>query len=417
MTSTRAAPPALRSRCCIAGGGPAGLMLGLLLARAGVEVVVLEKHADFLRDFRGDTVHPSTLEVMHELGLLPRFLQRPHDEVRQLNATIGNTEVVLADFSHLRTQCRFIALMPQWEFLDFLRDEADKYKNFRLVLRAEVTEVTMHADRVNGVRAVTPEGGLQVGADLVIGADGRRSVVRAAGGLKVLDIGAPIDVLWMRIPKLPSDPSTTGGRINAGLFLAMINRGSYWQCAYVIHKGGIETIKARGLAAFRADLSAIAPMFAARVEAALPSWDEIKLLSVSVDRLAQWWRPGLLCIGDAAHAMSPIGGVGINLAIQDAVAAANILAAPLADARVSADALTPLLAQVQRRRLLPTRVTQAAQVAVQNRILGPVLDSRTPLAVPWPIQLMGRWPRLAGIPAYLVGVGVRPEHVRSPART
>jgi 2-polyprenyl-6-methoxyphenol hydroxylase-like FAD-dependent oxidoreductase len=413
---TNATTTALHARCCIAGGGPAGLMLGLLLARAGVDVVVLEKHADFLRDFRGDTVHPSTLEVMHELGLLPRFLQRPHDEVRQLHATIGTADVVLADCSYLRTHCRFIALMPQWEFLDFLRDEAEKYPNFRLLLRAEATDLSIQSGRVCGVRVATPEGELTIAADLVIGADGRRSTVRAAAGLQVLDIGAPIDVLWMRIPKLPSDPSTTGGRINTGLFLAMINRGSYWQCAYVIHKGGIEAIKARGLAAFRADLVAIAPLFADRVEAALPSWDEIKLLSVSVDRLAQWWRPGLLCIGDAAHAMSPIGGVGINLAIQDAVATANILAAPLADAQVSADALTPLLAQVQQRRLFPTRMTQAAQVAVQNRILGPVLDSRTPLAVPWPVRLMGRWPWLAGIPAYLVGVGVRPEHVGSPAR-
>jgi 2-polyprenyl-6-methoxyphenol hydroxylase-like FAD-dependent oxidoreductase len=390
-------------------------MLGLLLARAGVDVVVLEKHADFLRDFRGDTVHPSTLEVIHELGLLPRFLERPHDEVRQLHATIGNTEVLLADFSHLRTQCRFIALMPQWDFLDFLRDEAERYPNFRLVLQAEATQLATRAGRVIGVQATTPEGFLHVAADLVVGADGRRSAIRSAAGLQVLDMGAPIDVLWMRIPKLPGDPATTGGRINAGLFLALINRGTYWQCAYVIRKGGIESIKSRGLAAFRADLVAIAPLFAQRVECALANWDDIRLLSVSVDRLAQWWRPGLLCIGDAAHAMSPIGGVGINLAVQDAVATANILAAPLADSRVPAEALTPLLAQVQRRRLFPTRATQAAQVAVQNRILGPVLDSRTTLAVPWPIKLLDRWPRLAGLPAYLVGVGVRPEHVRSPA--
>jgi 2-polyprenyl-6-methoxyphenol hydroxylase-like FAD-dependent oxidoreductase len=407
----------LSARCCIAGGGPAGLMLGLLLARAGVDVLVLEKHGDFLRDFRGDTVHPSTLDVMYELGLLKNFLARPHDAVRQLSAVIGNTPVVIADFSHLSTRCKFIALMPQWEFLDFLRDEAETSRSFRLLLNTEATGVLEQGGRVTGVRATGPEGPLEIAADLVVGADGRRSTVRAAAGLKVRDIGAPIDVLWMRIPKLPSDPSTTGGRINTGLFLAMIDRGTYWQCAYVIRKGGIASIQARGLAAFRADLVSIAPLFAGRVEAALPSWDEIKLLSVSVDRLESWWRPGLLCIGDAAHAMSPVGGVGINLAIQDAVATANVLAAPLADARVSADALTPLLARVQRRRLLPTRLTQAAQVAIQNRILGPVLDSRVPLAVPWPLKLMNRWPLLAGIPAYLVGVGVRPEHVRSPMRT
>lgn len=407
----------LSTRCCIAGGGPAGLMLGLLLARAGVDVLVLEKHGDFLRDFRGDTVHPSTLDVMYELGLLKNFLARPHDAVRQLSAVIGNTSVVIADFSHLSTRCKFIALMPQWEFLDFLRDEAETSRSFRLLLNTEATGVLEQGGRVTGVRATGPEGPLEIAADLVVGADGRRSTVRAAAGLKVRDIGAPIDVLWMRIPKLPSDPSTTGGRINTGLFLAMIDRGTYWQCAYVIRKGGIASIQARGLAAFRADLVSIAPLFAGRVEAALPSWDEIKLLSVSVDRLEQWWRPGLLCIGDAAHAMSPVGGVGINLAIQDAVATANVLAAPLADARVSADALTPLLARVQRRRLLPTRLTQAAQVAIQNRILGPVLDSRVPLAVPWPLKLINRWPLLAGIPAYLVGVGVRPEHVRSPMRT
>jgi 2-polyprenyl-6-methoxyphenol hydroxylase-like FAD-dependent oxidoreductase len=389
-------------------------MLALLLARAGVPVVVLEKHADFLRDFRGDTVHPSTLELLHELGLLREFLARPHDEVRELGAVIGDTPLVLADFARLRTQCKFIAMMPQWEFLDFLRDEAVKYPGMRLLMQAEATGVVSREGRITGLQVRTPQGELQVRADLVIGADGRHSAVRAAAGLVVHDIGAPIDVLWMRIPKHPSDPTTTGGRITAGRFLAMINRGDYWQCAYVIRKGGIAALQARGLAAFRADLAATAPLFADRVDAALPDWEAVKLLSVRVDRLEQWWRPGLLCIGDAAHAMSPVGGVGIHLAIQDAVAAANTLAAPLADARVTADALTPLLATVQRRRLFPTRLTQAAQVAVQQRILGPVLDSQAPLAVPWPLRLMNRWRVLATIPAYLVGVGVRPEHVRSP---
>lgn len=407
---------ALNTRCCIAGGGPAGLMLGLLLARAGVQVLVLEKHGDFLRDFRGDTVHPSTLELMHEMGLLQSFLERPHNEVRQLTGVIGDTAVVLADFSQLSTKCKFIVMMPQWEFLDFLRDEAEKYPGFRLLLETQATGVLEQDGKVTGLRATTKQGPLDITADLVIGADGRHSAVRAAAGLQVRDIGAPIDVLWMRMPKLPADPATTGGRINTGLFLVMIDRGTYWQCAYVIRKGGIEAIKARGLAAFRADLVSIAPLFAGRVEAALPSWDEIKLLSVAVDRLEQWWRPGLLCIGDAAHAMSPVGGVGINLAIQDAVATANLLAAPLADARLDASALTPLLAKVQRRRLFPARVTQAVQVAIQNRILGPVLDSRQPLAVPWPLKLMRRVPWLAGIPAYLVGVGVRPEHLKEEKR-
>jgi 2-polyprenyl-6-methoxyphenol hydroxylase-like FAD-dependent oxidoreductase len=390
------------------------MMLALLLARAGVDVVVLEKHADFLRDFRGDTVHPSTLQVMHELGLLQRFLARPHDAVRELRAVIGDTEVVIADFSRLRTTCKFIALMPQWEFLDFLRDEAALYPGFRLLLRTEATGVLEQDGRVVGVQAVTPDGPLQLLADLVIGADGRRSALRTAAGLKVREIGAPIDVLWMRLPKASGDPSISGGRVNTGRFLAMLNRASYWQCAYVIRKGGIEALRARGLAAFRADLVALVPLFADRVEAALASWDDVKLLSVSVDRLERWWRPGLLCIGDAAHAMSPVGGVGINLAIQDAVAAANVLAAPLADARVSAQALTPLLARIEARRLFPTRLTQAVQVAVQTRILGPVLDSQQPLAVPWPLRLLNRFALLRALPAYAVGVGVRPEHVQSP---
>lgn len=408
----------LNVRCCIAGGGPAGMMLGLLLARAGVEVLVLEKHADFLRDFRGDTVHPSTLEVIHELGLLDKFLARPHDEVSELRAVVGNTEVVLASFKRVRTRCKFIAMMPQWEFLDFVRDEAELYPGFRLIQNAEVTGVIQPDGAVTGVQVTTPQGPLEVMADLVIGADGRHSTVRSAAGLVVHDLGAPIDVLWMRLPKLPGDPSTTGGRITTGIFLAMIDRGTYWQCAYVIPKGGIEEVRARGLEAFRADMVKVVPLFAGRI-GALASWDDIKLLSVTVDRLERWYKPGLLCIGDAAHAMSPVGGVGINLAVQDAVAAANILAAALADARLGRADVTPLLAQVEKRRLLPTRLTQAAQVAIQNRLLSPVLAGRgrdgPPMELPWPLKLMRRWPLLQALPAYAVGVGVRPEHVRSPA--
>ncbi|MDB5761541.1 MAG: Monooxygenase, binding [Herminiimonas sp.] len=409
-------PTTLHTRCCIAGGGPAGMMLGYLLARAGVDVVVLEKHADFLRDFRGDTVHPSTLQVMHELGLLDAFLARPHDKARVLRVSISGTEVTVADFSHLRTRCGFIAMMPQWEFLDFLRDHAVLRSNFRLVMNAEAIGLAEDGNRVLGVRAATADGPLQVTADLVIGADGRHSAIRTAAGLQVRDLGAPIDVLWMRLPMAPGDPTESGGRIDTGHFLAMIHRGSYWQCAFVIPKGGIAAVHARGLEAFRAELTRVAPLFADRVHT-LQSWDDIKLLSVTVDRLERWWKPGLLCIGDAAHAMSPVGGIGINLAIQDAVAAANVLAAPLADPDIDAEALTPLLARVERRRLFPTRVTQAAQVAVQNRLLAPVLagDRRQPLSVPWPVKLLNRWPVLRVLPAYAVGVGVRPEHVRSPS--
>ncbi len=393
-------------------------MLGFLLARAGVDVLVLEKHADFLRDFRGDTVHPSTLQVMHELGLLEKFLQRPHDEVRELRATVGSTEMVLANFSRLRTHCKFIALMPQWDFLDFLRDEAARFPTFRLMQNAEVTGVIedTHTGLVTGVRVDTPEGLLQVNADLVIGADGRHSRVREAAGLVVRDLGAPIDVLWMRLSKLAGDPSASGGRINTGVFLAMIDRGTYWQCAYVIPKGGIEAIRARGLEAFRADVVRVAPLFAGRI-GELGSWDDIKLLSVTVDRLEHWYRPGLLCIGDAAHAMSPIGGVGINLAVQDAVAAANILCVPLAGPG-NAAGLLPCLAAVEKRRLFPARVTQAVQVAVQNRLLRPVLESGAhasqDMKVPWLLRLLGRSPWMQSIPAYAVGVGVRPEHVKSP---
>lgn len=406
-------PMMFDTRCCIAGGGPAGMMLGLLLARAGVEVVVLEKHADFLRDFRGDTVHPSTLEVIHELGLLDAFLARPHDKARVLQVTMGGVRLAIADFSRVRATCPFIAMVPQWEFLDFLRDEAERHPNFRLIMDAEVTALIEDSGRIAGVHAHTSSGPLQVMADLVIAADGRRSAVRAAAGLPVRNLGAPIDVLWMRIPMAPGDPSESGGYIGSGHFLATIHRGQYWQCAYVIAKGGIDRLRARGLDAFRAELARVAPLFAGRMDC-LAGWDDVKLLSVTVDRLERWWRPGLLCIGDAAHAMSPIGGVGINLAIQDAVAAANLLAGPLSDAATGSGALTALLARVQRRRMFPTRVTQAVQVAIQNRLLVPILSGQRngSISVPWPLRLLNRWPLLRALPAYAVGIGVRPEHVR-----
>lgn len=400
---------AIHTRCCIAGGGPAGMMLGLLLARAGVPVVVLEKHADFLRDFRGDTVHPSTLEVLHELGLLDAFLQRPHDKAYDIHVEIGNETAYIADFRRLRTRCGFIAMVPQWEFLDFLRDEAERHPGFRLLLKAKAEGLLEEGGRVSGVRASTADGPIEIHADLVVGADGRGSTLREQSGQQVMDLGAPIDVLWMRIARREGDPVGSGGRIGTGRFMAMIDRGAYWQCAYVIHKGGIEAIRARGLEAFRGDVAALAPVFAGRIAQELPDWEAVKLLSVRVDRLAQWWKPGLLFIGDAAHAMSPIGGVGINLAVQDAVAAGNILGPVLRDASVRD--VTPWLARLQQRRLWPTRVTQAVQVAAQSRLIDPLLDSTQPPRMPFALKMLNRFPALRAIPAYAVGVGARPEHV------
>jgi len=399
------------TRCCVAGGGPAGMMLGVLLARAGVHVVVLEKHADFLRDFRGDTVHPSTLEVMYELGVLDDFLARPHSELREVRGMIGDERVTLADFSHLPVHAPFIAMMPQWDFLDFLAEQGRRYPTFQLVMQAEVFELIERDARVVGVRAQTPGETLDIYANLVVGADGRSSTVRSLGRLPVQDVGAPIDVLWMRLSKKPADSATAAlGNVRNGHVFVMLDRGDYWQCAYVIPKGGYDELRRGGLDAFRAEIVGVVAFLWDRVRE-IRSWDDVKLLTVKVDRLPQWHRPGLLCIGDAAHAMSPVGGVGINLAIQDAVAAANILWEPLQRGVPSAADLQA----VQRRRELPARITQRAQVYVQEHVLFRTLKSGVPTKLPLVAKLLNRYPALRRIPARLVGLGVRPEHVRTPA--
>ena len=402
-------PDPINTRCCIAGGGPAGMMLGFLLARAGVGVVVLEKHTDFLRDFRGDTIHPSTLEIMHELGLLEAFLRLPHQELRTLTGLVGDTRVALADFTHLPTRCKFVALMPQWDFLNFMAERAKTYPAFKLMMGAEATDLLFSGERVTGCRVQTPDGLIDIRAEITIGADGRHSKVRARANLPVRDLGAPMDVLWMRISRRVSDPAEALGRIEAGRMLVMIDRGDYWQCAFVIPKGSADHVRQRGLLEFRSTIRDLAPWVGERVDE-LKTWDDIKLLTVAVDRLTRWYRPGLLCIGDAAHAMSPIGGVGINLAIQDAVAAANILAVPL-----RAHAMAPhYLRAVQKRREWPTRVTQAIQVFVQNRVIARALGSTQKPTPPLAAKLLNWVPWLRRIPARLLGLGIRPEHVRTP---
>jgi 2-polyprenyl-6-methoxyphenol hydroxylase-like FAD-dependent oxidoreductase len=399
-------PERIVVRCCIAGGGPAGMTLGLLLARLGIEVLVLEKHADFLRDFRGDTVHPSTLEVMHELGLLEDFLKLPHDEIATLYGQVGPTTLQVADFRHLPTHCKFVVLMPQWDFLDFLAGAAKRYPGFRLRMRAEATELMEAEGCIVGLRARTPEGALEVHADLVVAADGRHSLLRSQAGLEVIDLGAPIDVLWLRLSRHAGDPGQTAGRFDTGRILVMLNRGTYWQCAFVIRKGGFEAIRAAGLPAFRETLASLAPHLADRLDE-LASWEDVKLLTVRVDRLRRWHRPGFLCIGDAAHAMSPIGGVGINLAIQDAVATANLLGQALKRGAPSQSELEA----VQRRRSFPTVMTQGLQVIVQNRVIDRVLGGAATTRLPWILRLVRRFPALTRLGARVIGVGFRPEHV------
>jgi 2-polyprenyl-6-methoxyphenol hydroxylase-like FAD-dependent oxidoreductase len=398
----------LKTSCCIAGGGPAGMMLGFLLARMGVSVIVLEKHADFLRDFRGDTIHPSTLELMYELGLLEEFLKLPHQELTELSAQIGTEVVKMGDFTHLPTHSKKLVLMPQWDFLNFLVQQGQRYSGFQVMMRAEVNELIQESGRVVGVRAKTAAGPAEIFAPLTVGADGRRSVVREQAGLRVIDLGAPMDALWMRISRRSGDPEQTLGHAEPGKILIKLNRGDYWQCGYVIAKGEFENIRKRGIERFREELASLEPFWRDRVDE-LRDWNDVSLLTVKVDHLERWSRPGVLCIGDAAHAMSPVGGVGINLAIQDAVATSNILGPKLAAGNLAAADLE----KVQRRREFPTRATQKLQVVIQNRIIGRVLNSREPLSVPWIIRLMQHFAVLRRIPARVVGIGFRPEHVHT----
>ena len=396
-----------KSTCCIVGGGPAGMMLGYLLARAGIEVTVLEKHADFLRDFRGDMIHPSTLELMRELGDLTEFLKLPHTKFDKMTFNFEGQEVMVADFASLPIASPFVAMMPQWDFLDFLAARSQTHPNFHLMMRAEATGLLTEAGRVQGISGVDDQGPFSLRADLTVAADGRGSVLRNLAGMAVRDLGAPIDVLWFRVARQDQDSKQSQGQFVGGNFTVMLNRGSYWQCAHVVQKDGFQTIRNAGLPAYRAMLDRTLGLVPPR-GADITDWDQVKLLSVKVNRLERWWRDGLLFIGDAAHAMSPVGGIGINVAIQDAVAAANLLVGPLRRGKVSgAD-----LAAVEARRLWPVRLTQGLQVMMQNRMIAPMLG-RQATRPPLPFRLLAAFPWLRRFPARFIGIGIRPEKIGS----
>jgi 2-polyprenyl-6-methoxyphenol hydroxylase-like FAD-dependent oxidoreductase len=400
----------IHARCCIVGGGPAGMMLGYLLGRAGVETLVLEKHADFFRDFRGDTVHPSTLQVMDELGLIDGFLKLPHQQLQKMDGKFGAAPIRIADLSRLNVKYNFIALMPQWDFLNFLRESGKRFTSFKVMMNADATNLVWSGDAVAGVNANTPEGPVEIRSELTIGCDGRHSIVRQRANLEVEEIGAPMDVLWFRVRKRGNESESLFARLEPGKMLVTFDRGDYWQCAYVIGKGQYDAVKAGGLDAFRSDVMALAPILTPGI-ADVKSWDDVKLLTVAINRLKRWTRPGLLCIGDAAHAMSPVGGVGVNLAVQDAVATANLLAARLADGCPAEHQLDA----VRRRREFPVRMTQAMQVVVQNKLIGVALKAGDrPLRVPLLARIVNAIPWLQGVTARFVALGVRPEHVRSP---
>jgi 2-polyprenyl-6-methoxyphenol hydroxylase-like FAD-dependent oxidoreductase len=404
-------PSQLRTRCCIVGGGPAGMMLGYLLGRAGIDTLVLEKHADFFRDFRGDTVHPSTLQVMDELGLIDGFLKLPHQQLQKMDGNFGGDQIRIADLGRLKIKYPFIAFMPQWDFLNFLRESGKRFASLKVMMDVDATDLIRSGDAVVGVAANTPEGPVEIRADLTIACDGRHSIVRQRANLEVEEIGAPIDVLWFRVGKRASETESVFARLETGKMMVTFDRGDYWQCAYVIAKGQYDAVKARGLDAFRGDVTGMAPILKSGISD-VKTWDDVKLLTVTINRLKRWTLPGLLCIGDAAHAMSPVGGVGVNLAVQDAVATANLLAAKLAKGCPTEDELDA----VRRRREFPVRVTQAVQVMVQNNLISVALKpGDRPLKAPLVARLINALPWLQGITARFVGLGARPEHVRSPA--
>jgi 2-polyprenyl-6-methoxyphenol hydroxylase-like FAD-dependent oxidoreductase len=393
--------------CCIAGGGPAGVMLGYLLARAGIPVIVLEKHKDFFRDFRGDTIHPSTLELMYELGMLEEFLKLPHQELQRIGGQFGDFAFTGADFSHLPTHCKFIALMPQWDFLNFLASQGKRFRTFDLRMEHEAIGVLEKDGEVKGIRVKTPEGLMEMEADLVVACDGRHSTVRDAAKFEVMDLGVPVDVLWFHISRKAEDSYQALGRIDYGEMLVLINREEYFQAGLIVHKGAFDSVKAAGLPAFRESLLRIAPFLGERVEE-IKDWDQVKLLSIQINRLRQWYKPGLLCIGDAAHAMSPAGGVGINYAIQDAVATANLLAEALREHKVT----VALLEKVQERREFPVRIVQSLQAKAHNASLN-FLGRPIKAKAPWQMRAFFRIPGLERMMARGVGLGVRPEHIHT----